>query len=516
MAAMTRTRAAQPAGKDWLRPRVDSAGMSRYVAILRERWWLILLTTSVAVGVAVAYATLAPKTYVAEADLLITPVTSGNSSVSGLGLLTESNDPTQTVTTAARLVTTNEVGARALQRVGRKGAPDSIFQDVVVEPIAQSNLIAIRATARSPEAAAATATAVARAAIEVRTRQLRLQLDATIPTLQDQVAQLPEAERSGPGTLGERVSALQALRVQDDPTIRLATAASPPTGPASPKKKLALAAGLLGGLILGIGAAFAVQALDPRLRREEQLRDIYRLPVLGRIPRATRRPGASPIGHERLSQPAVEAFRILRATVTATVGPVRPQALLVTSSGPGEGKTTTALNLAYSLAQTGQQVILIEGDVRRPMLARTLKASPAYGMASVMDGSRSVADSLTKVTDYGENLSFLLAERPMPSFVESLDVSVAHRMLTEAEEIADFVIIDSPPLTEVFDALPLAQESDAVLIVVRLGRSRLKRLTELGEILAQGGARPIGIAEVGTEEESSSYYYDEPASSAVA
>lgn len=502
--------------QDWLRPRSESEGVSRYVAILRERWRLVVLVTLAAVLAALAYSLLAPKTYEAEADLLITPVSGGDLATSGLGLLTESNDPTQTVTTASRLVTTNEVGARVLERTGRTGPPASAFAGVVVEPIAQSNLIAVRATASSAQGAADLATAVARAATEVRTRQLHLQLDGLLPTLQRQLAALPIEERAGPGSLGERVTQLQTLRASQDPTIRLATAASPPNSQKSPRPKLALAAGLLGGLILGLGAALAQQALDPRLRREEQLRDIYRLPVLGRIPRASRRPGPRPLDPDRLEPPVVEAFRTLRATIAATLGPDHPKSLLVTSSGSGEGKTTTALNLAYSLSQTGQRVILIEADVRRPMIGETLGATPMYGVASVMEGSRAVADSLTTLPAYGENLRFLLAERPIPSFADRLGGEVAQRMLAEAEAIAEYVVIDSPPLTEVIDALPLAQEADAVLIVVRLGLSRLKRLTELGEILSQGGAYPIGIAEVGTEQASSSYYVDAPQSAAVA
>lgn len=490
--------------------------MSRYVGILRERWKLVTLITLAAILAALAYTQLASKTYEAEADLLITPVSLGDPTTSGLGLLTESNDPTQTVTTASRLVSTNEVGARVLERLGRKGSPASVFEDVVVEPIAQSNLIAVRATAGSARGAAELATTVARAATEVRTRQLYLQLDALVPRLQAQLAALPPDARAGPGTLGERVTLLQTLRAGQDPTIRLATSATPPTSPASPKPKLALAAGLVGGLILGLGAALALQALDPRLRREEQLQDVYRLPILGRIPRATRRPGPRPLDPGRLELPVVEAFRTLRATIAATLGAERPQSLLVTSSGSGEGKTTTALNLAYSLAQSGQRVILIEADVRRPMIAETLGATPMYGVASVMEGSRPVADSLTVIPDYGDNLSFLLAERPIPAFADQLGGIQARRMLVEAEAIADFVVVDSPPLTEVIDALPLAQEADAVLIVVRLGLSRLKRLAELGEILSQGGAYPIGIAEVGTDQASSSYYVDASQAAVVA
>lgn len=502
---------------DWLRVRSESEGLARYVATVRERWWVVALVTVVALVIAAAYVATAPSVYQAEADILVTPVSAGDAATDGLGLITESNDPTQDVTTASRLFTTPAVGQRVKQQLRLPGSPTSVFEDVVVEPIAQSNLVAIRAEADTPQGAADLATAVAQSAIAVSTAQLHTQIDQLVPQLQQRLRGVPTAQQSGPGTLGERIADLQALRAGSDPTLRLASSATPPPGRESPKPKLTLAAALIGGLVLGIGAAFGLQALDPRLRREEQLRSLYRLPVLGRIPTMGRGKGDRPLGASQLTRPAVEAFRTLRATVVATLGDHRPRSVLVTSSGASEGKTTTALNLAHALAQAGNRVVLIEADLRRPSVSRAIATSAEVGTAAVLDGRTPLADAIVHVDAYGEDLGFVLVERAGAFDTDLLTLPVVRRLIDASEAVADYVVIDSPPLTDVSDALPLAQEVDAVLVVARLGRSRLRKLVELGETLQQSGVEPIGVVEVGVEVSGDSrYYLDEPASAGAA
>jgi capsular exopolysaccharide synthesis family protein len=484
---------------EWLRPRTESEGLVRYIATVRERWWLVVLTTIVAVALALAYVVIAPKVYEGEADMLVTPVSSGDATTAGLGLIADSSDPTQDISTAARLVATTSVAKLVKDRLRLPGSPEDILGDIVVEPIAQSNLVAVRASQDSAAKAAGLANAFAQAAVDVRTKQLHEEIAAQLP-------QLTERLRAGQESLSPRVSALTSLSAGADPTIRVATSASPPSSPSAPKPKLALAAGLLGGLILGLGAAFASQALDPRLRREEQIRELFRLPLLARVPKlAAARPG-QPVPPSKLSAAAVEAYRTLRATLTAA-GDAR--SVLVTSSTAGEGKTTTAVNLAYVLAQAGHKVILVEGDMRRPSIVESLHVRPTTGIGAVLIGWATLEDALLTSEEYGENLSFLLAERVGGSLADRLSLPAARQLIADAEQLADYVIVDSPPLTEVVDALPLAQRVDTVVIVARAGVSRLNRLRDLGDMLAQGGITPAGVVLTGAEGiPDSPYYFD--------
>lgn len=494
----------------WLRPRAQTQGVIRYLDTIRERWPLIVALTAIAVLIALIYVETSPKRYRAEADILVSPVSGSEASDAGLGLLTESNDPSQTVATAAKLISTPEVAEVTRKRLGLSGSAHALLGDVSVEPIANSSLVAVSAERDSAAAAAQLANAFASLAVEVTTNQLHATIAAQLPGLQRQLAALPAAERTGPGTLGERIAALQSLASAPNPTLRVSSSATLPSSPSSPKKKLALIAGLLGGLIIGLGAAFASQALDPRLRREEQLRELFRLPLLTQIPRVDSSRGEGPLTPSRLTPGAIEAYRTLRATVAATVGEMH-QSVLITGSSPGEGKSTAAINYAAALATSNRRVLLIEGDLRRPTLARALGVKPVVaGVGAVLVNRVSMADAVV-TSDLGENLGLLLVERTSVPLADRLSLPTARKLVEEAEGLADYVVIDSPPLTEVIDALPLAQEVDAVLLVSRIGVSSLKRLANLGEILEQGGVTPAGIILVGRERVPHSYYYGDGA-----
>jgi capsular exopolysaccharide synthesis family protein len=215
--------------------------------------------------------------------------------------------------------------------------------------------------------------------------------------------------------------------------------------------------------------------------------------------------GEGPLVPARLTPAATEAFRTMRATLAATAGE-NVRSILVTSSQEAEGKSSTAINLAESLALAGRRTLLIEGDLRRPTIAQALGVHPGGGIGSVLLNEVSMEDAILTTDAYGHNLGFLLVERKAVALADTLSLPTARKLVEEAEALADIVVIDSPPLTQVIDALPIAQEVDAVVIVARLGSSRLNRLEALGELLAQGGVKPTGLVMVGQEFAANAYY----------
>jgi Mrp family chromosome partitioning ATPase/capsular polysaccharide biosynthesis protein len=493
---------------NWLAPQGPREGLSHYVEVLRGRMWLIIGCVVATTFVAAAYTTVAPREWKATSHLLISPVNGQNNFI-GLGLITASSNAGGDISTAASFVTTLEVAALVAARLGDTSAAGAL-SGVSAVPVAQSNIVAITATSSSAARAQAIANAFAFATVGARTNTLHRALEAIIPTLRAAVRALPPAQQTGQGSLGERLALLETLRASPDPTISVASAAQRPAAPSWPRKKLLLIAGVLVGLVLGLSGSFALEALDPRVRDEEALRRIFRLPVLARIPRERRSARNIPVRPAELSPVAQESYRMLRVAlgIRGRSGPAR--SLMVTGSTASEGKSSVALNLAATIAFAGQQVILVEADLRRPSVARALDlaARPGKrGTAGVLMGEIALKDALLPVPQLTDNLRVLLVEQSAPYLADGL-LAASDDLLDQAEALADCVIFDAPPVTEVSDALPLGEHVDDVLITVRLGHSRTDQLVKLGEVLSRLNVRPSGLVVVTDEvKQGSGYYY---------
>jgi tyrosine-protein kinase len=503
----------QSSATEWVQPPEEQEGLKRYVETIRERIWLIVTAVVVTTVIAFLYVATATKMYEAEADLLVTPVSGDNPVLNSLGLIRESADPTRDVETTSRMVTNLSVATRVKKAINSDRTPQALLNSVSAEPVAGSNVVAVRARETSPKGAQRLANAFAGQAVADRTAQLHSQVDDLIPQLQTQLEQAntPAASQA---SLGDQIAQLQSLRASPDPTMRVQTMAALPVSQSSPRPVLSVVGGIIAGLILGVAAAFAAQILDPRLRREAQLRRRYRLPILGRIPKEGGT-AHNPLAPRQISSATGEAYRALRATLA---GPSRGRSgegkvILVTGSSPSEGKTTTVINLATSLALAGNRVILIESDLRRPALAQVMGVQPENGgVVSVLIENTTLAESLIPSSTYGPNLRLLLSDYEGGWIAELFSIPTAERMIEDARRMADFVIVDSAPLNEVVDALPLALRADEVLIVVRLGITRLDKLSQLAELLAENGVRPVGFAVVGTPRprRNQYHYYAEP------
>ena len=479
---------------EWLNPPTEEAGLRRYVETIRERIWLVVLAVAITTTIAVLYVLTAPKTYEATADLLVTPVSSEDPTLTSLPLIRESVDPTRDVETAALLVTNTDVAEIVKERLALDESTRSLLDKVEAEPVAQSNFVAVKATEDSPESAQELANTFADATVSDRTEELHTQVRARIDAVGDSLS------------IAE-LSQLETLSAAPTPDIRLETEADLPESQASPRPLLSIAGGILAGIVLGIVGAFASQVLDPRLRRESQLRRLYRLPILARIPREPGRRG-KPLSPRNLSAAAAEAYRALRVTLASASGGELGKTILVTGPSPGEGKSTTAINLASSLALSGKRVILIEADLHRPSVGSSLGLEAEHGgVVSVLIEHTNLEDALISSPTYGSDLQILVADYEGGWIAELFSIPAAEQMLRDARSLADYVVIDCPPLNQVVDSLPLAQRADDVLIVVRLGKTPLDKMQQLAELLGENGIRPAGFTVVGTRRPKRSEYH---------
>jgi capsular exopolysaccharide synthesis family protein len=495
----------------WLQPPEEAVGLRVYVETLRERWKMIALITLITTAVAIAYVLTATKQYESQAEILVTPVSSSDPILATLGLITESNEPTRPIETASKFVTNIDVAELAKKKLGSDETAEAMLEKISAAPIAQSNVVAVTAKADSADYSQELVNAFANAAVADRTNRLHERIEVTIPQLEQQIAATSTETGVAGESLGAELALLQTLKNSPDPTISVDAEASSPGTQVWPRTLLSVVAGIFAGLVIGITAAFAAQTLDPRLRREEQIRRRYRLPILARIPRdPSGRAEGRPLDPRKVEAITTEAYRTLRSGFITRSADGSGRIILVTGSSVAEGKTSTAVNLATSLALTGKRVILIESDLRRPSLARALDISSVEtGVVSTLLGNTSLEEALVSVPDYGGNLRVLPADNEGGWIAELFSIPAAETMLEKAAEIADFVIIDSAPLTEVVDALPLALRANDVLIVVRLGRTRIDNLSRLTEMLADNGIKPIGFAIVNARRAGRNYDYHE-------
>ena len=288
---------------------------------------MIIAAVCVTTGIALLYVVAATKTYEASADMLVTPVSGTDPVLTSLGLLRESSDPTRDVQTASQLIANIDTARRAATHLHPTESPETLLSEVTAEPVANSNIVAVIASATSPQRAQQIANAFADAAVEERTADMHAQINTRLPRLEAIAKTSPGASattEAGGVSVSAEIAELKTLDTGPDPTMRVQTRAVVPSEAASPQKTLSIVAGLIAGLILGIGGAFALQVLDPRLRRESRLGRLYRLLILARNPNSARNKSARPIAPGSTSPAISEAYRTLRATLAGN--PRRPGA----------------------------------------------------------------------------------------------------------------------------------------------------------------------------------------------
>jgi Mrp family chromosome partitioning ATPase len=493
---------------DWITPPEEERGFGRYLEAVWGGRWIVLATVIAALICAIVYVESATPVYQADASLLVTPLPSADS-VSGLGLIEASSDPLRDIETGAGFVNTSSVAQRAKAILHTKRSSQDLLKNIKATPVAESDTVDVAATDDTAAGAQRLANAFARGVVLDRTLALQHQLDVLIPALQARISKLGAGDGATRSALGGQLAELETLRQSSDPNLRVQATADAPTSPISPRKTLTVVAAIFGGLVLGVGLVFLTQLLDPRLRREQDLRDRYKIPILARVPRVGRRRwkgGGGPITPDKISPEAGDAYATIRSVLVAAkrssppTTPRRGRIVLVTGASPYDGKSTTAINLANALAASSERVILVEGDLRRPSVGLALEVKPKVGLESVLYGETGLKEALIPMAngDTGaDQVQMLLASRngssPQPIMPSRLQA-----VLLAAREISDWVVVDAPPLIYAPDLLSGSRYLDAVLLVVRLGNTNVKHLAETAEMLAYHSLRPTGFVVVGT------------------
>jgi capsular exopolysaccharide synthesis family protein len=201
-----------------------------------------------------------------------------------------------------------------------------------------------------------------------------------------------------------------------------------------------------------------------------------------------------------------ESYRALRTSLLLSNLGSPPKVIMVTSALPQEGKTTTSINTAVVLAQKGVRVLLIDADLRRPSIHKTLGMGPHSGLSNVLTGSTTLEQAITH-TAILPNLFVLPAGTPPPNPAELLASANMRDVLTELRGQYDHIVIDTPPSLSVTDAVVLSPRADAVLLVIRSGQTTKQALRRSRDILTQVNAKVVGVLLNAVDLSSPDYYY---------
>jgi polysaccharide biosynthesis transport protein len=286
--------------------------------------------------------------------------------------------------------------------------------------------------------------------------------------------------------------------------IRLLDRATTPVAPIKPNVRANTILSLFLGLLAGLGLALLVESLDTTVKSQEEVEALTKLPFLGILPSIEQGQGVAPARssngavdprkdlylHTSPKSSVAECARSIRTNLLF-MSPEKPLAsLMVTSPGPREGKTTTAISLAIAMAQGGQRILLVDTDLRRPRIHKSFGVSGEVGLTGVMLGQSTLAEAVK--TSEVPNL-FVLPCGPLPpNPAELLHTDRFGTVMAEMLERYDRVILDSPPVIAVTDAAVLGARVDGVLLVVKAGQTAREGLRRSARVLADVGARVLG------------------------
>ena len=324
------------------------------------------------------------------------------------------------------------------------------------------------------------------------------------------------------------------LREAGTSNVRIVDAAQTPGAPSHPNKKKRLVMSLMLGLMAGCGLALLIGYLDSTIKNEYDVEQVARVSVLGRVPltRSLTIPQSKVIDSEVVTHQLdlathfdprstfAEAFKSLRTSFLLASPDQPSRTVAVTSCQPGDGKSTVALNLAIVLAQMGRRVLLVDGDLRRPRIHKTLSLDNHVGLSSVLSGNARFEDvrqsidipGLTLVTSgpIPPNPSELLGAKALDQFIEE----------TTAQERFDHIIFDCAPVLTVTDAVLLSTKVDATILLARAGVTARDALRQSMGRLRELHANVMGVVLNAALEDSGYYYYqyepDEPETIGVA
>jgi capsular polysaccharide biosynthesis protein len=489
-------------------------GVHRYLAFARRRWPVVALVTIAVTAVALAIGLSEDTEYEASASVLITryDVAGQLAGVSGFAF----NQPGERLlATQAQLARVPEVAERAVAEVDEpRPSGGQLLGSSSVTPATNADLLRFAVRADEPRTAVALANAYATAFTRFRSSLDEAAIQRLIADVEDQVAELD------PETQGPMVTALRQrlgqLRVARALQTQNATVVRPATGAATiePNSWEVAGAGVALGLVLGVGLALLLEALDTRARTGSDIARLLGLPILGVFPHRRRRARSRLVMLGPADDEAAEPVRLLRLAVEAARDPAERSLMVAAPPPPSGAAPALAGDLALALARGGRRTVLVDLDLRRSPLDGLFGVEPQPGLTDVISGGVGLDEALVRVwpdeprlTDVTDRqhrdrawLALLTSGSRVPSVSELLDSTELGALLVRLGEGADLVVVNGAALGT-SDALAVSGKVDAFLVVASAGQTRRPVLAQVGRQLEASPARALGVVVLGAKPE---------------
>jgi len=497
---------------------VDKAQSISVVSILWRRKLIVIGVTILALAASLAFSLTRTPLYRAEAELIRDR---GSLDVTLFGTaIYQSGDVQRDLLTTAQSIASLRVATLVKSALHSPLPAPQLLSMVQATASAEANTIKLEVKGPDPKQAAMIADEFAKQAILLRRESDKASLVAARQALEAQVAMMNPADLSS--SLGQQLQArIEQLRILEQVQTggySLWQSAQVPSSPYSPRPLRDGAAGLVVGLVLGLVLAIASDRMDRTLKGQPDFENEYQLPVLAAIPRVGRKWSGHDgevngfIGFSGNGAASIESYRLLRSNLQYFEVERKLRSILITSGLSGEAKTSTAINLALSLAISGARVALVDTDLRNPQMHRYLGLDNRIGLSSLLAGGARVEDSIKvcKTSTFlplqedeglqtGANQSLMkdflcLTSGPLPPNPAELLASPRMiEILQSVTTLTDYVIIDSAPLLLVADAVPLASRVDGVIVVSRAGSTTTEQARQVRGMLEKIGARLVGV-----------------------
>lgn len=356
------------------------------------------------------------------------------------------------------------------------------------------------------------------AGLQVMLNSINYDLDTLQAELADKNMELERLQRevdrlrNTSNTLTQKGTETQIAKSIDlgDTSVMVLSEASIPSHPVKPNKQMNTAIAMLLGLMLFTLLAFLLEYLDNTLKTPEDITRELDMPVLGIIPKMTKKNTPEDfdgiITSSNPKSPIAEAYRTLRTNIGFDSVDKKYRSILITSTSPQDGKSTTAANLAVAMAQAGSRVIVVDCDLRKPVMHKTFHKDNSRGLTNYLTQDLSLEQTVQTAM---ENLDILTSGPIPPNPSEMLSSDKLRSLWTELLDNYEFVLIDSPPVLAVADASILASQAEAVIAVVKAGATRNDAGKMAREQLLTAGARIIGVVinEIKSDSQDYQYYY---------